>query len=215
MNTRSAGRELAFLAISQISRSAELSPEKLILAATRTLKDIAKEQIKKVQKDLQEIGEFFFNESLSSQESSEHKSEYKIDFEKLQKNVAQLEIATFSIKESLDLPELLNQPPQAFEYAIVLINSYRTNKEKINSLIAEVLENKKTALANKGWSLERVLSVDKGVLRIACAELMSELENPSVIIIDEALKLSEKYGSEDSPKFVNGVLADLVNIIKG
>ena len=144
-----------------------------------------------------------------------HKSEYKIDFEKLQKNVAQLEIATFSIKESLDLPELLNQPPQAFEYAIVLINSYRTNKEKINSLIAEVLENKKTALANKGWSLERVLSVDKGVLRIACAELMSELENPSVIIIDEALKLSEKYGSEDSPKFVNGVLADLVNIIKG
>lgn len=209
MNTRSAGRELAFLAIGQLSNSADLKPERLILAATRTLKDVAKEQIKKVQKDLKQIGEFFFNESLNRQEQAE----YKIDFDKLHQNVSQLEIAAFSLQESLALPELLNQPPEAFQYANSLIESYRQNKEKINGLMAEVLENKKS-LALKGWSLDRILSIDKSVLRIACAELISHLENPSIIIIDEALKLAEKYGSEDSPKFVNGVLSDLVNNIR-
>ncbi len=208
MNTRSAGRELAFLAISQLSKSASLEPENLILAATRTLRDVAKQQLKQVEKDLRELGNFFFNEALSAGEKKE-----QIDINKIHDHVGKLELATFSLREALDLPELLNQPKEALDYAVYLINLYRINKASVNEIISEVLNTKKAE--GKGWTIERTLTIDRDILRIAAAELLFEKDCPPVVVIDEALELSKKYGSEDSPKFVNGVLADVMEKLKG
>jgi N utilization substance protein B len=208
LNTRSASRELAFLAISQISKSAELSADKIILAATRTLKDVAKQQIKQVQRDLKELGDFFFNQTLNLEESK-----HKLDIPKIHENVAKLELAAFAVKESLDLPELLNQPKEAFDYAFALIDNYRENKQAVNDLIAEVLKSKKNLSESKGWSLDRTLSIDRDLLRIATTELLYQPDCPHVVVIDEALELGKKYGTEESPKFINGVLADIVSAI--
>lgn len=56
------------------------------------------------------------------------------------------------------------------------------------------------------WSLERVSAVDRAVLRIATAELLGATETPPKVVIQEAIRLSEAYGGDESPRFVNGVL---------
>lgn len=210
MNSRSVARELAFLAISQITRSTELNSDSLILSSTRTLRDIARKQLKKVQSDLEELGSFFFNESLKEKEENS----VPVSMKTLYENVAKLELATFSLKESLDLPELLNHDSTAMNYAIELVNSFRQNKEEISKLIAELLQKRKEQ-KGKGWNLDRVLSTDRDIMKIATTEILylNRQNNncPEVVVVNEAVKLASKYGTEDSAKFVNGVLADLMS----
>lgn len=59
------------------------------------------------------------------------------------------------------------------------------------------------------WRLERLAVVDRNVLRIGAAELLFVDDVPGKVAIHEAIQLAEKYGSEDSPGFVNGVLDGL------
>jgi transcription antitermination protein NusB len=205
LNTKTAGREIAFLALCHIAQSEKSNPDKLILAATRTLRDFAKQRLKKVRGELKNLGEFFFNEALTLKEDKVR----EINFDEIHQQVCKLEEAAFTLEESLDLPELLNHSTDAYQFASVLVDSFRQNKEQINQQISETLESNKLKKENKGWKFDRVLSVDKAVLRIACTELLFFSETPGVIVIDEALNLAEKYGSDDSPKFVNGVLADI------
>jgi len=201
LNTRSAGRELAFLAISQVPQKADLKAENLILAATRTLRDLAKRQLRATERTLKEIGKTFFELNLNSKIK-----DYEINYEKLLKATCELEEACFEIKESLDLPEFLNQPEEAKAFAIEIVNQYRKNKQQINRLISEILEEN---LREKKWLIERVNLVDKLILRTACTELIFMKETSYIIVIDEGIKLAEKYSIEDSPKFINGVLRDL------
>jgi len=60
------------------------------------------------------------------------------------------------------------------------------------------------ALTN--WRLERLSVIDRNILRIGAAELMLQDDVPPRVAISEALVLAEKYGSEESVRFVNGVL---------
>ncbi len=60
------------------------------------------------------------------------------------------------------------------------------------------------ALTN--WRLERLSVIDRNILRIGAAELMLQGDVPPRVAISEALVLAEKYGSEESVRFVNGVL---------
>ena len=55
------------------------------------------------------------------------------------------------------------------------------------------------------WRLERLGAVERAVLRIAAAELLSD-EPPPRVAIQEAVRLAERYGSAQSARFVNGVL---------
>ncbi len=56
------------------------------------------------------------------------------------------------------------------------------------------------------WKLERMSVVDRNVLRIATYELLHLKQIPAPVIINEALEVAKKYGSEDSAKFINGIL---------
>lgn len=59
------------------------------------------------------------------------------------------------------------------------------------------------------WRLERLAVIDRNVLRIGAVELMQIDDVPPKVAIHEAIQLAEKYGSEESPRFVNGVLDGL------
>lgn len=56
------------------------------------------------------------------------------------------------------------------------------------------------------WRLERLSSIDRGILRIAAAEMLFLDDVPPKASIHEAVKLAEAYGGDQSPRFVNGVL---------
>lgn len=56
------------------------------------------------------------------------------------------------------------------------------------------------------WKLERMSAVDRNVLRIATYELLFLKETPSPVVINEAIEVAKKFGTEDSAKFINGIL---------
>ncbi len=59
------------------------------------------------------------------------------------------------------------------------------------------------------WRFERIAMVDRNILRIAVCEIIHNEEVPKAVAIDEAVELAKKYGSEKSPEFINGVLAQV------
>lgn len=63
------------------------------------------------------------------------------------------------------------------------------------------------------WPVEKLNKVDLAILRLAIFELIID-KNPKKVIIDEAIELAKKYGSENSPKFVNGVLGSVLLELK-
>jgi N utilization substance protein B len=60
--------------------------------------------------------------------------------------------------------------------------------------------------AAENWRVPRMAVVDRNVLRLAAFELLFMPETPAAVVIDEAVELSRRFGSADSPAFVNGVL---------
>lgn len=60
--------------------------------------------------------------------------------------------------------------------------------------------------ASKNWRIERMTRVDRAVLRLGAYELMHRHEVPRAVILDEAVEIAKRYGTEESGAFVNGVL---------
>jgi transcription antitermination protein NusB len=60
--------------------------------------------------------------------------------------------------------------------------------------------------AAKHWPLARLAVTDRAVLRSAVAELLGRPGTPARVVLDEAIELAKRYGSEESGRFVNGVL---------
>ena len=67
--------------------------------------------------------------------------------------------------------------------------------------------------AISNWRLERLSVIDREILRIGAAELMYFDDVPPRVSIREALKLAERYGTDQSPRFVNGVLDALMKAL--
>jgi len=66
-----------------------------------------------------------------------------------------------------------------------------------------------------GWRLERMVAVDRAVLRLAIFEGFLEKKVPIAVAISEAVELAQAFGTEDSGKFVNGVLAKILRFMEG
>ena len=56
------------------------------------------------------------------------------------------------------------------------------------------------------WTLERMSMVDRNILRLGICELMFEASTPPKVVINEAVEIAKKFGTEDSPDFINGIL---------
>lgn len=61
------------------------------------------------------------------------------------------------------------------------------------------------------WPLEKINKMDLAILRQAIFELLIEKSTPPKVIVDEAVEIAKKYGSESSPSFVNGALGKLIS----
>ena len=82
-------------------------------------------------------------------------------------------------------------------YVKTLVTLIEDYLEEIDAYIGSALEN---------WHLDRVSSIDRGILRIGAVEIFYLDEIPPKVSIQEAILLAEAYGGNDSPRFVNGVL---------
>lgn len=87
-----------------------------------------------------------------------------------------------------------------FDYAEMLLTGYLNNAQMIDTQLQMLADN---------WSLDRMPQVDRAILRLAAWEILFNSEVPSEVAISEAVNLAAEYSTDDSPKFINGVLARL------
>jgi len=66
------------------------------------------------------------------------------------------------------------------------------------------------AIAAPEWPLEKINKIDLAILRQSTYELLFEPKTPEKVVIDEAIEIAKKYGSESSPSFINGVLGTIL-----
>jgi N utilization substance protein B len=87
--------------------------------------------------------------------------------------------------------------PEGRDYADGIIRGIAASGEAVDARIRA---------ASKNWRLERMTRVDRNILRMGAWELEHQKEVPRAVIIDEAVELAKRYGTEESGAFVNGVL---------
>ena len=69
-------------------------------------------------------------------------------------------------------------------------------------------------VAARNWELDRLAATDRSVLRIAVAELIGRPGTPVRVILDEAIEIARRFGSEESARFVNGVLDHVARLLR-
>ena len=97
-----------------------------------------------------------------------------------------------------DVLAALPVPPDAL--ATALVEGVAARQGEIDALLAAHA---------RGWTLERMPVVDRTVLRIATFELLARPEVPTAVVIDEAVELAKRFSTDDSGRFVNGMLSSI------
>ncbi len=66
----------------------------------------------------------------------------------------------------------------------------------------------------KGWAIDRMPALDRAILRIAIFELLHRSDTPVAVVIDEAVELAKRFSTDDSGRFVNGVLSAVARTVR-
>jgi len=91
-------------------------------------------------------------------------------------------------------------PREAAEFARVLMERVLAERGELDALIAK---------AAPAWPVEQLSPVDRNILRLAISELLGDNGAPVRAVINEAVELAKSFGSENSAKFINGVLGSI------
>lgn len=209
MKARHVARELAILSLSQLSKTPETLHEKniedLILSTVRTLSDYASRNLKNTLTDLWRIKEFLDDEEMNDPINAESPMDADIkpvdltNTKEIRDHVNTMLNSIEYILHAIEVAEMsaLIKRADVKDYAINIIKTFCDNKDSIDETINSYAE---------GWHLERLLKLDKNILRTAIVEINYFKDIPSSVVVNEAVELAKTYSSEDSPKFINGIL---------
>ncbi len=105
-----------------------------------------------------------------------------------------------------DIWELKRESPRDMAYMETVIRGVEEHKDEINSKIQPFLKN---------WTLERIARVSLAAMQLAAFEVLYVDDVPPGVAANEAVDLVKKYGGEDAPAFVNGVMRSFVREYAG
>jgi len=94
------------------------------------------------------------------------------------------------------LPEIGIANGDAVAFSKSLIQKFKSSQEEIDTVLSKNMKN---------WALERVASIDRAILRVAMTELLLKI-TPLRVVISESVDIAKDFGTDDSGKFINGVL---------
>lgn len=213
MQARRAARELAFILFSQfdkkITNYSKENLDDIIIKSVRILSSSAGDDLKislgalvdmknKID-DYEAEHEINLNRPLEAANipvplpmTSDMRGRIDEMIDVAEKALLALEIAEFATLESQG---------DVKNYAIQIAEAFQKNHEEIDEIIKKY---------STGWDFERLVKMDKDILRIALSELLYIKETPMKVVVDEALELAKKYSTDDSSSFVNGVLAKVI-----
>ena len=213
MQARRAARELAFILFSQIDKDINKYTKtdftNIVLKSVRTLNNNATDELQLVLSGLMEykaqIEDYEANHETNLNRplevsnipvpivlSSDLKEKIEGMIDVAEKSLLALEIAEFTTLDSQN---------DVQEYAIKIAEKYQEKNSELDEIIQKYAKN---------WDLQRLVTMDKNILRIALIELLYIKETPLKVVIDEAIELAKKYSTDESSTFINGILAKVV-----
>ena len=89
------------------------------------------------------------------------------------------------------------------DFTKVLVEGVDINRRKIDELIATY---------SQGWDMDRMPVIDRNILRLAIFEILWSPDVPQAVAINEAIELAQTLSTDESSKYVNGVLSKVVEI---
>ncbi len=92
---------------------------------------------------------------------------------------------------------------QIFVFFSSIVRGALLNLDKIDGIIKNV---------SKNWSLERMSRVDRNLLRLSIYEILFVPETPRNVVMNEAIEIAKKFGNDESPAFINGILDAAVKV---
>jgi N utilization substance protein B len=93
--------------------------------------------------------------------------------------------------------------PLVSGYAAELVRGVQAHQDRIDELLAQY---------SQGWALDRMPAVDRNILRIGVYELFWAADVPDGVVISEAVLLARDLSTDESPAFINGLLARLLEL---
>ena len=112
-----------------------------------------------------------------------------------------LDLNPIKIQETLQLSRENSRSPEHVRiFAEELAAGVMANLVEIDKLIAET---------SKNWAISRMAKVDLNILRLAVFEINFRIDIPLNVTINEAIEVAKKFGTEDSPAFINGILDEI------
>jgi N utilization substance protein B len=213
MQARRAARELAFILFSQfdkkITNYSKESLDDIILKSVRILSSSASDDLKT------SLGSLIDMKNRLEDYEAEHEINLNrpIEAANIPVPLPSTADATAKIEEMMEVAEkallaleiaeftTLESQGEVKNYAIKIAEAFQQNNEDIDDIIKKY---------STGWDFDRLVKMDKDILRIALAELLYLKETPMKVVIDEALELAKKYSTDDSSSFINGVLAKVI-----
>jgi transcription antitermination protein NusB len=112
------------------------------------------------------------------------------------------ELRGASVTDTLAERVAAGDPPVG-EYAVSLVEGVAAHRQEIDDLLTRYAE---------GWTLARMPAVDRNILRIGAYELMFADDVPDEVAVSEAVGLARDLSTDESPPFVNGLLAALARV---
>ena len=116
------------------------------------------------------------------------------------------DIRSTSAADLLALRDVIEEGPDARpirEFTKLLIAGVTENKRKIDELISTYAQ---------GWDMDRLPAVDRNILRLGIYEILWSTNVPTSVAIDEALDLARELSSDESSKYIHGVLGRIASI---
>lgn len=213
MQARRAARELAFILFSQfdkkITNYSKDDLSDIILKSVRILTGNASDELKI------SLGALVDMKNKINDYEAEHEINLNrpIDASNIPVPLPMTSDMTGRIDEMIDVAEkallaleiaefaTLDSQGEVKDYAIQIAEYFQKHHKEIDDTIKKYARN---------WDIDRLVKMDKDILRIALVELLYIKDAPMKVVVDEALELAKKYSTEDSNAFINGILAKVI-----
>lgn len=213
MQARRASRELAFILLSQFEKNVEKyskeNLDEMIVKSIRVLLNSASDDLRV------SLGALNDMKNRIDDYEAEHEINLNRPMGASNISVPMVMTSDFSgrIDEMIDVAEkallgleiaefcALDSQQEVKDYALNIIQNYQNHQANIDEIIKNY---------SKGWDFDRLVKMDKDILRIAISELLYIKETPIKVVCDEAVELAKKYSTDDSSSFVNGILAKVI-----
>jgi len=213
MNKRRAARELALIIFSQLSktitRTEEIDLADIIRKTNEVMLREAENSLNSAVNELVNIREYVQTYEFEHPENVERpysEATVPVSIPMTSDMLGRIDTVLDSAEKTYSAIELtklvsLGEREEVKDYAIRIVKAFVENRERVDGRIKEY---------SKGWDVERLVKIDRDILRIAITEILFFDDIPPGVSIDEAVEIAKKYSEPESSKFINGILAQVV-----